>query len=500
VSRPMKRARWVPAALVLLVGGCAVGPDFVRPGAPEVAAYSPAAGVPRTLAPGTGEAEQHLVEGDVAAAWWELFQSPELSDAVGHAIAGNQTLAAARATLAQAQEALIAARGAFYPQLVVNGSAEREKTALRGNTSTSSPPFNLFSLGPAVSYSPDVFGGTRRQVEQEAALAENERYQLAAAYLTLTGNVVSQAIGLAGTRLEIAATNQIIADDERNLDLVRAKFDAGKAAQTDVLTAESQLANDRVLLPPLLQQLSVANHAMAVLLGRFPADWSPPAFDLAQLTLPGELPVTVPSALVHQRPDILASEAQLHAASAAVGVATAQLYPTITLSASVGLETFMTSGASTSTSEMWNLMSGFTAPVFEGGTLRARRRGAIDAFEGSFATYRQTVLQAFGQVADTLEALGHDSDLVAAARRAFDVADESLKLQRLSYEAGKTDVLLLLDSERADQQARLAYARAETQRYQDTAQLFVAMGGRWWAGPGFESAGDTGSRTVAAAR
>jgi NodT family efflux transporter outer membrane factor (OMF) lipoprotein len=478
--------RGVRAICVVLLAGCAVGPDFKRPAPPAVTAFT-ATPTPDTLAPGFGEPEQRFVGGDALSAdWWELFRSPDLSEAVRAAIAGSPTLAAAEATLAKAQDALAQARAAFYPQISALGNVERQKTALRGNTQAQSPAFNLFSLGPTVSYSPDVFGGTRRQVEQQAALAESQEYQLGAAYLTLTGNVVSQAIGIAGSRLEIAATEEIIADDEKNLDLVRTKYDAGKAAKTDVLTAESQLMNDRVLLPPLEQQLSVANDALTILLGRFPAEGSPPAFDLDRLTLPGELPVSLSSDLVHQRPDILASEASLHAASAAIGVATAQMYPSITLSASVGLETFMSSGMSAATSEMWNIASGITAPIFEGGALVAQKQGAIDAFRGSLATYQQTVLQAFGQVADTLQALAHDADLVAAARHALDVADASLALQRLSYQAGKSDVLLLLDSQRLDQQARLSYARAQTQRYQDTAQLFVAMGGRWW------TAGDLG--------
>jgi len=476
----------IAISLLVLASGCAVGPDFKRPAPPPVAGFT-ATEMPGTLTPGFGEAEQRFVGGDALSAdWWELFRSAELSDVVRQAIAGNQTLATAEATLARAQDALAQARAAFYPQISAFGNAERQKTALRGNTATQSPAFNLFSLGPTVSYSPDVFGGTRRQVEQEAALAENQRYQLGAAYLTLTGNVVSQALGIAGSRLEIATTEEILDDDQKNLDLVHAKFEGGKAAQTDVLTAEAQLMNDRALLPPLRQQLSVANDALSILLGRFPAEWSPPDFDLNRLELPGELPVSLSSDLVHQRPDILASEASLHAASAAIGVATAQMYPSITLSGSVGLETFMTSGMSAATSEMWNIASGITAPIFEGGALVAQKQGAVDAFRGSLATYQQTVLQAFGQVADTLQALVHDADLVAATRKALDVADSALALQRLSYQAGKSDVLLLIESQRLDQQARLSYAQAQTQRYQDTAQLFVAMGGRWW------TAGDLG--------
>ncbi|HXQ21430.1 MAG TPA: efflux transporter outer membrane subunit [Candidatus Acidoferrales bacterium] len=466
--------------LVGLLSGCAVGPDFVRPAAPDVKTYTAGEALDR-LSPGAGETEQRFIVGqEISAEWWELFRSSDLSAAVQQAIAGNQTLAVAEATLARAQEALTVARAAFYPQINAAANALRQQTSASRSAVQQTSTFNVFSLGPSVSYSPDVFGGTRRQVEQQAALAENQDYQLAAAYLTLTGNAVSQAINIAGTRLQIKTTEELVADDDKNLSLVRTKFDVGKAARTDVLTAETQLANDRALLPPLRQQLSVARHALSVLLGKFPAEWSPPDFDLAQLTLPGELPVSLPSELVHQRPDILAAEAQLHAASAAIGVATAQMYPSITLSASVGQQALTPDALFQGSSTVWSLASGLTAPIFQGGALTAQRREAVDAYTGSLATYRQTVLQAFDQVADTLDALAYDADLVADERRALDLADASLDLQRLSYGEGKSDLLQLLDSERLDQQARLGYARAQAQRFQDTAQLFVAMGGRWW--------------------
>jgi len=468
------------ACLCVLLSACAVGPDFVRPAPPSVQSYTETE-TPEALAPGSGEPEQHFALGqEISTEWWQLFRSPQLTDAVQQAIAGNQTLALAEATLAQAQDALVQARAAFYPQIDAAASATRQQPSSSGSPSTSTSAFNLFSLGPSVSYAPDVFGGTRRSVEQKAALAESQDYQLAAAYLTLTGNVVTQAITVAGVRLQIKATEELIADDEKNLSLVRTEFDAGKAARTDVLSAESQLANDRALLPPLRQQLSAARHAFSILIGKFPAEWSPPDFELADLTLPGELPVRLPSELVHQRPDILAAETTLHAASAAIGVATAQLYPSITLSASVGQEATTTGALFDSASTVWNLTSGLTAPIFHGGALEAQKQAAIDAYRGSLATYRQTVLQAFGQVADTLEALAYDADLVAAERHALDVADASLALQRISYTAGKSSVLQLLDSERLDQQARLGYARALSQRYQDTTQLFVATGGPWW--------------------
>lgn len=472
----------VALAIVLLgmLDGCAVGPDFVPPPPPGVTTYT--AGTLRdTLSPGLGEAEQRLLlRQQLSADWWELFHSPDLTEAVRQAIAGNQTLAVAVATLAQAQDALAQARAAFYPQINFGAGVSRQQPSSSNPRGTSTAPFSVFSLGPSASYVPDVFGGTRRHVEQEAALAESQKYELAAAYLTLTGNVVVQAINIAGTRFQIAAAEEIVSNDEQNLGLVRTKYDAGKAAETDVLIAESQLANDKAQLPPLRQQLSAARHALSILLGKFPAEWSAPDFDLGELNLPGDLPLSLPSELVHQRPDILAAEANLHAASAAIGVATAQLYPSITLSASAGQEAISAATLFGSSATVWSLAAGLTAPIFEGGALAAQWQGAVAAFDGSLAAYRQTVLLAFGQVADILDALAHDADLVADQRHALDVANASLELQRLSYSAGKSDVLALLDSQRLDQQARLGYARAQTQRYQDTTQLFVAIGGRWW--------------------
>jgi NodT family efflux transporter outer membrane factor (OMF) lipoprotein len=485
-GRP-RRAGGVLAALLL--AGCAVGPDFVKPAPPAVPAYTSSA-MPEQLTPGSGEADQRIANGQtIAAGWWQLFHSPPLDAVLSEAIAGNQTLAAANATLAQAQEALNQARAAFYPQIDLALSARRDQTTSLRSTSGrsggggggSTSVSNLYNLGPSVSYTPDVFGATRRKVEQEQALAQSQAYQLAAAYLTLTGNAVSQAINIASARLQIKATEDIIAEDEQNLALVRAKFQAGKAARTDVLIAESQLANDRTLLPPLSQQLSVARHALAVLSGKFPQQSGALNFDLAAFTLPGELPLSLPSQLVRQRPDILSAEANLHAASAAVGVATAQLYPTVTLSASFGYESTDLGALFQGSSEIWSLVSGLSAPIFHGGALQAQRRGAIDAFQSSLATYQQTVLQAFGQVADTLRALANDADLVGAGRRALDVANASLALQRLSYTAGKSDLIQLLDSQRLYQQALLGYARDQAQRFQDTTQLFVAMGGGWWA-------------------
>jgi NodT family efflux transporter outer membrane factor (OMF) lipoprotein len=476
--------------IAVTVAGCAVGPDFVRPAPPQVKNYT-SAETQAVIAPGAGEPAQRLAMGQaISSQWWKLYRSPPLNKVLDQAIADNRTLAAAQATLAQAQQAVIQARGGFYPQFDVGASAQRQRAAASRSAGigpsggAGATTINLYQLGPTVSYAPDVFGGTRRRVEQQEALAENQRYQLAAAYLTLTGNAVSQAIDVASARLQISAAQDIIADDERNLRLVRLKLEAGKASRLDLLTAESQLANDRTQLPPLQQQLSAARHALSVLVGKFPGQWAVPDFDLTEFTLPEELPLSIPSDLVHQRPDILATEAQLHASSAAIGVAASQLYPNITLSGSLGVESLSTATLFQSSSEFWSLVASLTTPIFHGGALEAQRQAAIDAFQASAATYQQTVLAAFGQVADVLRALANDAELVGAQKHALDTSATTLRLQRLSYAAGKSDLLQLLDAERVYQQARLGYARAQTQRFQDTTQLFVAMGGGWWKAQG----------------
>jgi NodT family efflux transporter outer membrane factor (OMF) lipoprotein len=247
-----------------------------------------------------------------------------------------------------------------------------------------------------------------------------------------------------------------------------------------VVSAESQLAADETLKPGLDQQLSLTRHALAILTGRAPGDWSPPDFDLAALTLPGRLPVSLPSELVHQRPDIQASEAQLHAASAQIGIATAQLYPTITLSAGISASALNSGNLFNPSGLVWSIAGGLTQPIFDGGTRRAERRAALADFKASAADYQQTVLQSFGQVADILEALAHDADLLAAQQRALTLASESVRLQRINYIGGGAGLLGLLDAQRQQQQALLGYVRTQAQRYQDTTQLLVAMGGGWW--------------------
>jgi NodT family efflux transporter outer membrane factor (OMF) lipoprotein len=473
--RPRPLQGLLACLLAGLTAGCAVGPDFVRPAAPVVDGYDT---TPIVLpAPGGADAAQRLVAA-ITRDWWALLESPDLDDAIARAIAASPTLESARAVLAQADEIVNAARGAYYPQ--IDGSATGSRLGIRTYGRTpSSLVTKIFSFGPMLSYTPDLFGRDRRFVEQQGALAESQLHQLAGTYVTLTASVATQAITIASTLAQIKAAEDVVAADEHNLELVRIAYEAGSVARTDVLSAESQLAGDRTLLPPLRQQLSVARHALTVLVGKSPGEWTPPDFVLDSLTLPTDLPVTVPSELVHDRPDILAAEAQLHAASAAIGVATAQLYPSITLSASVALETVATSGSFAGPIIASSLAAGLTAPLFHGGTLLAQRRASIDAYAAQVGTYRQTVLLAFGQVADVLQALQHDAELLAAENTAVTTSDASLKLAQDAYAAGRGSLLQVLDAQRLYEQALLGYAHAKGQRYLDTILLFEAMGGTW---------------------
>jgi NodT family efflux transporter outer membrane factor (OMF) lipoprotein len=384
---------------------------------------------------GRGEEQQYVVLGKrISGEWWQALRSPQLDEALDLAVAGNGTLAAAQASLSQAREAAAAATGALYPQLDLSAGATRQRINFAAEGISGFPPkiFNLYTLGPSLSYAFDLWGETRRSVEKQQALAQQAGCQVAAAYVTLTGNVVTQVIQMASLRKQMDATEMIIRDDEHNFELVRIQFRGGEANQSDVQFAASQLANDPTQLPPLQQQLDIARHALAVLVGKAPAEWSPPDFDLDAFMLPHEVPVSLPSALVRQRPAVRAAEADLHAASAAIGVATAQLYPSITLSASLTQEALNPGHPFSGGASAWSLGARLTQPLFHGGALEAQRRAAVDAYQGTFATYQQTVLQAFGQVADVLKALQHDAELLRDQRLARNSAAESLRLERIA--------------------------------------------------------------------
>jgi NodT family efflux transporter outer membrane factor (OMF) lipoprotein len=500
----------------LSLSSCAVGPNFERPKPPAARNYDTPeqAGVgAKTGADGTTTGADGARTGgngakagavittpgaDVPAQWWELFKSPMLDQILREAIAGSPTLASAQATLAAAREAVIIARAGYLPRVSATAGAQHAASSggslggaggagvlagggAPGGNFSGSDTSTSYSLGLTASYTFNAFGGaTLRMVEQQQALADSQRYQLAGTYLTLTGSVVNEALGVASARLQIAITLDLLANDQKNLDLTERMFEVGAAARTDVLTAESQLASDQTSLPGLQQQLSVARHALAVLVGHSPADWQAPDFDLHSFALPAAVPLSLPSALVRQRPDILAAEAQLHAASANIGIAVAQEYPSITLSGSLTRDALTAANLFHDFDRVWNLGGTLAQPLFAGGALRAQTRQARDECQAEAASYTQVVLTAFGQVADDLRALDNDTERVMAFARALRIASDSLALQRISYAAGKTTILQLIDAERSYSQSRLGNAGAQVQQFEDAVNLFVALGGGWW--------------------
>ena len=467
--------RWAILA-ALALAGCAVGPDFHQPGAPDSEHYLPTTEPP---APTPAGSAQRLLPGqELPGQWWQLFRSPALQEAVRSALAGSPTLAAANATLAEAQQQVIVARGALFPRLNAGGAV----THLSSTPATPLAP-SEYTLGLSATYALDVFGGARRGVEQQVALADMQRYQLSAAYLTLTGNVVSEALTIASARLQIGTTLELIESDKKNLALTEREYEVGTAARSDVLTADSQLAADLTLLPSLRTQLEQARDALAVLTGHAPAQWSVHDFEVGEFTLPKELPLTLPSQLVRQRPDILASEAQLHATSAAIGVAVAQEFPTLTLSGSLTREALTAAALFHQFDTAREAGAALAAPIFAGGALRAQAQAARDAYTAQAATYQGVVVTALGQVTDDLWALQNDSERMAVDQHSVDIAAEALKLQQASYTVGKTSVLQLIDAERTYAQARLSLATAQIQQYQDTAGVLVALGGGWWKDP-----------------
>jgi NodT family efflux transporter outer membrane factor (OMF) lipoprotein len=458
---------------VLLLSACTVGPDFNPPEPPAMAGYAAKgdAAAPEDQRLALGK----KIEGD----WWAGFHSQPLNGVIALALTGNQDVEAARQRMAQAEEEVSAAQGALLPRVSLGAAAGYQKygKSLFGPFDVKIPPFSYYTVGPTLAFPLDLFGGGKREVEERQALLAYRHFELDAAYQSLTGHVAAEALALAAARAQIETVNAIVADDRRNAELVQSAIEAGSGTRVQLVSAESQLAEDRALLPDLRQDETGARHALAILVGKAPAEWSPPEFSLADFTLPGELPVSLPSQLVHRRPDILAAEAQLHAASAAIGVATANLYPNLNLTATATQQALTPAGLFNSVANAWALAAGLTQPIFDGGRLSAQRRAAIDNYKAMLAAYRQTILSAFGQVADRLQALSNDADRVEAETAAADTAAQSLDLARKSFQAGNSGILDVIDAERRQARAQLALSRAKARRLMDTAQLYLAAGG-----------------------
>ena len=471
-----KPLRCAAAALVpLLLAACAVGPDYHRPALPAAAGY----GVDTTApAPGPG-----LVSGqDVDAQWWRALGSPALDDLVDQALKANPTLDAAKSALRAAHEATQAQRGAYFPQVAISTQPTRAQFAptLASPTEAGNDLYTLTTTQLTVDYTPDIFGANRRAVESLAAQEDAQRFELEAARLTLVDTVVAAAVQDALLRGQIAATREILADQQKTLDSYRRQLALGQASQADMAAQEALLAQTEASLPPLEKAFAINRDQLAALLGRTPAEPAQQAFDLDQITLPASLPLSLPARLVDQRPDVRMAEAQLHSASAEIGVAVAARLPNVDLTAAVGSATLGLGATFGSQTNFWSLIGTATQPIFQGGTLLHRQRQAEAAYDQAAAQYRATVVGAFQNVADSLHALQTDAATAKADDEAAQAADKSLQIARHQLELGDVSQLAMLNTEQAYDQARLTALQARANLDTDVAALFQALGGGWW--------------------
>jgi NodT family efflux transporter outer membrane factor (OMF) lipoprotein len=468
-------------ASLIALAGCAVGPHYAPPSEPSVQTYI--GSVPQSAkVPGADSRDRPLnstysiVFGAAPREdWWTQLRSAELDKVVALALENNLSLEIASANLATAEEKLTAARGARSVQLDAAGGAERRKygSSFLGPLAETFPSFSAYTTGPTVSYDLDLFGATHYRVEAARASANYQQEEQRAARLRVVGDTVIGALHIASVRAQIQVVQGVLDADERTLELVHAARRVGVVSDIDVLQATSQRDVDRTLLPPLYQDLDVAADALAVLVGKAPSEWMPPELVLGQISMPRELGLVIPSELVHSRPDIRAAEAQLREASADVGVATAALYPRVTLTSGWAEEGLLTGG----TASAWSLIGGVTAPIFHGGTLSAQRRAAYGEYQAVFARYQLVVLQSFGQVADTLHALEHDEQALQAQQQALTSASSAVELTRQGYRVGNADILQILTAQRLQQLAQLGQVQAKAQQLTDAVRLYLAAGG-----------------------
>jgi NodT family efflux transporter outer membrane factor (OMF) lipoprotein len=472
------------AALGMLIAGCAVGPNFKKPAPPDVTGYTPTPLEPTADAPNVvaGQAQRFASGADISADWWTLFHSEPLTKLVEQSLANNHDLKAAQAALSVARENVLAQRGAYYPNVSANFSATRQRQSGQISPTLNSNVFlyNLFTPQVSISYVPDVFGLNRRTVESLEAQEQETRFQMIAAYTTLTSNVAVTAIQVGATQMQIAATRELLESASNTLKILKFQFDKGYASGLDVAAQESQLAQFATTLPPLIKQEAQLRDQLAVLAGRFPSAAPAVDFDLSTLHLPEDVPLSLPSALVAQRPDVLQAEANLHDASAKIGIAAANRLPNIELMGNVGSSAADMSQLFTGGTGFWGIGASLTAPIFQGGTLLHQERAAKAAYEQAAEQYRSTVLTAFQNVADTLTALQQDASAVKAAADAADAAKITLDLAQRQWQTGYANYLGLLSAQQGYQQSRIALISAQASRFADTAALFQALGGGWW--------------------
>jgi NodT family efflux transporter outer membrane factor (OMF) lipoprotein len=467
----------------LALTGCAVGPDYHRPDAPAVSRYT-AQPLPATTVSspvGNGDAQRFLQGRDVPARWWTTFDNDELTRRVNTALANSPSVASAQAALRQAQETARAAGGSLFPSVDASGGAIREKqsaVATAGGAAAAGP-YTLYNASVSVGYTLDLFGGVRRGIEAQLAQSDYQQAQLDSTYLTLAGNVVTASLQEASLREQVRATEQIVDWQRKTLDIAQKQQQIGATALYDTLAVRAQLATTEASLPPLRAQLAATRNQLATYLGTTPAQLEMSPLTLDSVHLPQDIPVSLPSQLVDQRPDIRATSALLHAASAQVGVATAAMLPQISLSGSGGSQALSRGDLFSAGTGVWSLGLNLTQPLFHGGQLLHQKRAAQAGLDKAAADWQQTVLTAFQNVADALQALQYDAQTLLAQTTAERAASQRLQLARQQYQLGATGYLDLLDAERSYQQARITQIQARASRLSDTAALYTALGGGW---------------------
>jgi NodT family efflux transporter outer membrane factor (OMF) lipoprotein len=499
---------------VALAASCAVGPRYHRPGAPANPGYA-LAPLPESSAsaPVHGGEAQRLISGrDIPFEWWKQFKSPALNALVERAFKANPTIAAAQAALIQAQELVYAQRGYFFPTLAANYNVARTKIAgnftlddspgTQGDGHNLNPPlldqqnsphtapliYNYHTAQLTVGFVPDVFGANWRQMESLAAQMQAQRFVLEATYITLASNVVAAAIQEASLRAQIKASLQIIAADEKSLQILRNQFRLGFAMGIDVAAQETALAQAKATLPPLQKQFEQTRDLIRALVGKLPNQELSETFEFDELQLPLELPLSLPARIIEQRPDVRAAEAQLHAANAQVGVAIAAMLPQFSITGTLGGNADEIPWLFRHGGPFWNLVGNVSQPIFEGGALLHRKRAADDALNQAAAQYQNSVITAYQNVADTLHASLSDADALAANVRAENAAKVTYDLTRRQMEVGYVNYLTLLNAETTYNQALLARVQAQAARFGDTVALFQALGGGWWNRPGVAAA------------
>ena len=470
----MAKRKSLALLTALLLAGCTVGPDFRKPAAPAVGSFTEEA-----LRPAGQELQPAA---DIPADWWTLLQAPALDSLVQQALTNNPDLQSATAALRVAMEGLKAGEGLEYPTVGLGGNASRNRNsaALSPVPASSALFYGLYQTQLSVSWSPDIWGGTRRQIEALQAQADAQRYQLQAVHLMLVSNVAAAAIQEASLREQISATQEIIADAQHITAIAQRQQDLGQIAGGDVAAQRVLLAQAQSSLPPLEKQLAIQRDQLKALIGRLPAESLDEKFHLSDLSLPSALPLSLPSRLAAQRADIRMAEENLHAASAAIGVATANTLPNLTLSADLGSVATSLGHVFGPGNEFWNLGAGLAQPLFDGGTLRHRKKAAEAAYDVAAAQYRSAVIAAFRNVADTLHTIAADSQTEQAATAAEHAAARSLDLARRQLDLGQVNRGALLLAQQAHQQTSIALIQAHAARYTDTIALFAALGGGWW--------------------